>query len=61
MSREIMDVFLNISDWYASPKETFIMMYNMEKALLMLSRFATEKLVMQEVSYHISTGFSARL
>lgn len=56
-----MEALLNIADWYASPEGTFIRMYNKEKALNVLPRFSKDKLVMQEVAYHISTGFLAAL
>lgn len=42
-----MEALLNIADWYASPAETFIRMYNMEKTPHLLLKFVTEKLVMQ--------------
>jgi len=56
-----MEELLNIADWYASPEGTFIRMHTTEKALHVLSRFSMDKLVMQEVVYHIMTGLSARL
>ena len=57
MSREVMHAFLNIEDWYASPGGTFIRMFGREKPLHVLPRYATEKLIMQEVSYHLTIGF----
>lgn len=56
MSQESMHVLLNIIDRHASPKGTFVRMYNMEKVLHVLSRFSMDKLVMQEVAYHSSPG-----
>ena len=61
MLKEAMDPLFNITYWYASPLGTFIWMYNTEKAQHVLLKFSMDKLVMQEVSYHISTGFSVRL
>lgn len=56
-----MKALINIADWYASPSNTFIQMYNVEKPPHVLPMFAMDKLVMQEVSYHISAGMSTRL
>lgn len=53
-----MEALLNIVDWYASPDGIFIKMYNEEKPLHVFPRFFTNKLVMQEVAYHILTGLS---
>ncbi len=41
-----MEVFLNITNWYDSPNDTFIRMYIAEKAPHVLPRISTEKLVM---------------
>ena len=56
-----MEALIDIEDWYASPLGTFIRMYIAEKLPHVLLKFSMDKLVMQEVSYHISIGFSARL
>jgi len=56
-----MEALVNIVDWYASPFGTLIQMYNVEKASHVLPKFSMDKLVMQEVAYHISTGLSVRL
>ena len=61
MSKATMEALINITYWYASPLGTFIQMYNVEKALYVLTKFSMDKLVMQEVAYHISIGLSARL
>jgi len=61
MYQETMEALLNIEDWYASPKVTFISMYNAKKYPHVLSRFAMDNLAMQDVSYHISTGLSVGL
>ena len=61
MSHEAMEVILNIAYWYASLGGTFIRVFGREKPLHVLPRFSMDKLVMQEVSYHISTGLSAGL
>jgi len=50
-----------IVDWYDSPFGTFIWMYNAKKPPHVLSKFAMDKLITQEVSYHISVGLSARM
>lgn len=61
MSKVEMEALIDIADWYASPSSTFIQMYNTEKPLHVLSKFSLDKLVMQEVSYHISAGLTAKL
>lgn len=61
LSRETMEALIKIEDLYASPYDTFIQMYNAEKPLHVLPKFFLDKLVMQEVSFHISTRFTTRL
>ncbi len=61
MSKATMEALVNIAYWYSSPFVTFIRMYNTEKSLHVLLKFALDKLIMQEVSYHILAGLSARL
>lgn len=61
MSQEVMEEILNIVYWYASPSGTFIKVFCGEKPPRVLPRYATEKLVMQEVAYHLSVGLSAGL
>jgi len=61
MSQEMMQALLNIAYWYASPGGTFIRIFGAKKPPHELLRFSTDRLVTQEVAYHISTGLSARL
>lgn len=61
MLKATMEALIDIDDSYSSPSDTFKRMYNAEKPLHVLPKFALDKLVMQEVSYHISTGLSTRL
>lgn len=61
MSQIEMEALVDIANWYASTLDTFIRMYNVEKALQVLPNFSMDKLVMQEVTYHISKGLSPRL
>ena len=56
MLKVAMEALIDIADWYASPSSTFIRMYKAEKPLHVLSKFSLDKLVMQELSYHISAG-----
>ena len=56
MSQEVMEVILNIVDWYASLSGTFIRVFGGEKPPHVLPMYATDKLVMQEISYHLSMG-----
>jgi len=51
-----MEVILNIAYLYAPPGRIFIRVFGGEKTLHVLPKYATDKLVMQEVSYHLSTG-----
>ncbi len=61
MSPKVMQELLNIAYWYASPGGTFIRIFGSEKPPHELPRFSTQKMVMQEVTYHISTGLSIGL
>ena len=61
MSKARMEALIDIDDWYASLSNTFIRMYNVEKPLHVLRNFSLDKLIMQEVSYHIAKGLSTRL
>jgi len=61
MSQEAMQTLINIADWHASPDNTFIRMFGEEKPLHVLPRFATDKFLIQEVAYHISTRLSTRI
>ena len=56
-----MEVILKIANWYNSLGGTFIGVFGREKPLHVLPSNATNKLVMQEVSYHLSTGLLTRL
>lgn len=61
MSQEAKEAILDITDWYSSLRGTFIRIFGGEKTLHILPRYATENLVTQEVSYHISIGISVAL
>jgi len=61
MSQEAMEVILNITNRNASLDGTFIRVFVGEKPMHVLPRYAMENLVMQEVSYHLSTGLSVGL
>lgn len=56
-----MEAIINIADWYASPGGTFIRVFGREKPLHVLPRYAIDKMVMQEVSYHLSIWLSTGL
>ena len=58
MSQVMMEALVKREYWYASTLGTFIQMYNVEKALHVLPNISTEKMVMQEVAYRISTRLS---
>jgi len=53
-----MEVITKITDWYASPGGTFLRVFDREKPMHVLPRYATDKLSMQEVSYHLAIGLS---
>ncbi len=46
MSKAPMDALIDIANWYASPSDTFIQMYNAKKPPHVLLKFALDKLVM---------------
>lgn len=50
-----MEVITYITYWYSSPCGTFIRIFGREILLHVLPRYITNKLVMQEVSYHLAT------
>jgi len=56
-----MEALIDIVDCYASPFGSFIWMYNEDKFLHVLLKFGMDKIVMQEVWYHILGGLSTRL
>lgn len=61
MLKVAMETLIDIANWYALLSDTFIWMYNAEKPLHVLLKFALDILVMQEVPYHISVGLTSRL
>lgn len=61
MSQEVMEAILNIAYLYAPPGRIFIRVFGGEKTLHVIPKYATDKLVMQEVSYHLSTWLSTGL
>lgn len=56
-----MEALIDIVGCYNSLFGTFILMYNTEKPSHVLLKFATEKLIMKEVSFHISAELLGRL
>lgn len=61
MSQEELEVIEDIAHWYALLGGTFIRVVGRENPLHVLLRYATDKLFMQEVSYHLTTELSATL
>lgn len=61
MSKETKEALTDIDDWYASLFGTYIWMYNVKKSSHVVPNFSLDKLIMQEVSYHISVGLTNRL
>ena len=61
MSREAVEVIVDIAFWYASLSSTLIIVFGREKPPHVLPRYATDKLIMQEVSYHLTTRLLASL
>ena len=56
-----MEVIIGISYWYASLGGPFIRVFGEENPQHVLLRYVTEKMIMQEVSYHILVGLLARI
>ena len=56
MSHGAMEAILEIAYWFASPDDTFLRVFDDHKLSHIFLRYATNKLVKQEVSYHLSTG-----
>ena len=52
-----MEVIVSITYWYASPIGTFVRVFGGEKPSHFLPRYPIDRLIMQEVSYHLSIGF----
>lgn len=61
MSHQVMEVVLELEDWFASLECTFLREFGGHKSPHLLPRYATNKLVMQEVAYHLSTRLSRLL
>lgn len=56
-----MEEVSEIPNWFSSPNITFLGVFSIQKLLYLFPRYATDKIVMQEVSYHLSTRLSAAL
>jgi len=56
-----MTTLIDMANWYGSLFGNFIHMYNEKKPPHVLPKFSMNKLVMQEMSYHILVALSARL
>lgn len=61
MSPETMEAVSEHADWFASSNGTYLRVFNSHKSSHMLPRWVTNKLVMQEVAYHISIDLSGVL
>lgn len=61
MSHEAMDSVSNVSDWFASPDDTYLRVFGCQKPSHLLPRYAIDKLVMQEVAYLLAIGLSTIL
>jgi len=61
MSHEEMEEISKFIDWFSSPYSTYFKEFGSSKSSHMLPSYATDKLVMQEVAYHLSTGLSGML
>jgi len=58
MSREAVKAVSKLANWFASLNDTYLIVFGGHKSPHFLPRYATDKLVMQEVAYHLSTGLS---
>jgi len=61
MPHGVMEVVSEIKAWFSSLDGTFLRLFGNKKSPHILPRYATDKHVMLEVSYHLSTGLSAAL
>lgn len=59
MSLVEMEEISKITDWFASLDGTFLRLFDVEKPPYVLPRYATNKRVMKEVSYHLTIGLLA--
>lgn len=50
-----------IGYWFSSPYHTFLRVFDRQNSPHVLLRYATKKLFMKEVAYHLSIGFSTTL
>lgn len=60
-SRMKMEAIREILDWFSSLNGTFLRVFSGEKLLHVFPRYSIDKLIMQEVSYHLTIGLSASL
>lgn len=56
-----MAALLGIADWHASPSNTFIRIFSVEKHVYVLPKFSLDVLVLQEVVYDILARLTTRL
>lgn len=61
MSRGAMETIMDIAYWYASPSGTYLRVFGGEKPPHFLPMYATDKIVMQEVSYQLAIGLLVAL
>lgn len=58
MSCEAMETMAELVDWFASLDHIYLIVFGRQKSRHMLLRYAANKVVMQEVAYHLSIGLS---
>lgn len=61
MSLGAMEAISEIVDWFTSLDGTLIRVFDRQNSLHLLPRYTTNKIFMQEVSYHLAIGLSAAL
>jgi len=61
MSNEAMKIVEEVADFFVSHDGTYLRVFGCEKSTHLLPRHAPDKVVMQEVTYHLVIGPSLML
>lgn len=52
MSHEAMKIVTKVANWFASLDGTYLKVFDCQKPPHILLRYVTDKVIMQEISYH---------
>ena len=61
MCREEMEAISELANWFPLPDGTYLRVFGGNKPPHQLPRYANDKMIMEDVDYHISVGFSGVL